>query len=96
MAQTQTGEVTAIAPLSGTTALTFTPTAALNITTQSWRTLGRLYRELDLTKPGLEYALQKWLPYRTDPPGVVIDFRHRKAQAGRQVARRRHLCPAAG
>ena len=76
MAQTQTGEVTAIAPLSGTTALTFTPTAALNITTQSWRTLGRLYRELDLTKPGLEYALQKWLPYRTDPPGVVIDFRH--------------------
>jgi hypothetical protein len=75
MAQTQTGGVTATAPLSGTTALTFTSAAALNITTRSWRTLGRLRRELDWTKPDLEYALQNGLRYRTTPPGVVIDWR---------------------
>jgi hypothetical protein len=81
MAQTQTGKVTATAPLSGTTILTFTSAAALNITAESWRRTGTLCRERDWSKQRLLHELRNGLRYRTfNPTGRTIDWHSREVE----------------
>jgi hypothetical protein len=43
-------------------------------TSATWCTPGTLCRERDWSKPRLLYELQNGLPYRTIPPGHVIDW----------------------
>jgi hypothetical protein len=40
----------------------------------TWRSAGTLCRDLDWSKRRLIYELQNGLPYRTIPPGQVIDW----------------------
>lgn len=40
----------------------------------TWRTLGTLCRSLDWSEPRLVHELQNGLPYRTVPPGHIIDW----------------------
>jgi hypothetical protein len=43
-------------------------------TWSGWRSIGALCRELEWSKPRLLYELRNGLPYRTFPPGYVIDW----------------------
>jgi hypothetical protein len=47
-----------------------------------WRSLGALCREFDWSQPRLLYELQNGLPYRTFPPGHVIDWYHPDVERG--------------
>src|SRR2546430_7019397 len=46
-----------------------------------WRTLGALCRERDWSKRRLLHELRSGLPYRTLPPGHVIDWSHPEVES---------------
>jgi len=51
----------------------------------TWRSLGTLCRERDWSKQRVLYELQNGLPYRTIPPGHVVDWHHRDVQRSLDV-----------
>jgi len=65
----------------------------MNVT---WRTLGTHCRELDWSKQRLLHELQNGLPYRTIPPGHVIDWHHPDVQRSLDVERSEVMINAGG
>jgi hypothetical protein len=55
-------------------------------TDATWRSLATFCRERDWSRPRLLQELQNGLPYRTIPPGHVIDWRHYNVERSLDLA----------